>query len=136
MTRGSEKNHETRGAKTTRGKFREIAIGSLAESPLNPRKRYEKDKINELAESISSVGIIEPLVVRVNGSPDSRDQDSRGMRSAPSVWGRPRASRCSQYTPIRTGDGGISVTIQRRSRGDPGRGQRSRVGRTAVFSQG
>jgi hypothetical protein len=45
------------------GLFDVVAIVRLRESPLNPRRHYDQKKIEELAESIKSVGIIEPIVV-------------------------------------------------------------------------
>ncbi|HWP59554.1 MAG TPA: ParB/RepB/Spo0J family partition protein [Candidatus Acidoferrales bacterium] len=44
--------------------FRTINLLHVAESKLNPRKHYDEEKIKELADSIKSVGVIEPLVVR------------------------------------------------------------------------
>ena len=39
-------------------------ILDVVPSPLNPRKTFDKERLQELAESIKSKGIIEPLVVR------------------------------------------------------------------------
>jgi len=50
-------------------KFITVGIYTLVESKLNPRRQYNADRIKELAESITSVGMIEPLVVRLNGQP-------------------------------------------------------------------
>lgn len=44
--------------------FQEIAVERLMASPLNPRKHFDEAKLQELAQSIAGVGIIEPLVVR------------------------------------------------------------------------
>jgi ParB/RepB/Spo0J family partition protein len=49
-------------------RFETVALAALKESPLNPRKNYDPKKIEELAESIKSVGIIEPIVVRATDS--------------------------------------------------------------------
>lgn len=49
--------------------FKEVPVAELRECPLNPRTRYDEKKIAELADSIKSVGVIEPLVVRPNGPP-------------------------------------------------------------------
>jgi len=47
---------------TALGELRPIL--ELVPSPLNPRKTFDKAKLEELAASITSKGIIEPLVVR------------------------------------------------------------------------
>lgn len=47
-------------------------IAWLVPSPTNPRKRFPDASINELAASIESVGIIEPLVVRQGSSVSDR----------------------------------------------------------------
>lgn len=40
-----------------------VAIELISENPYNPRKRFDEEKLAELAESIKEVGIIQPLVV-------------------------------------------------------------------------
>jgi ParB family chromosome partitioning protein len=42
----------------------EIPIDKLFPNPKQPRSVFEEEKLNELAESIKSVGIIEPVVVQ------------------------------------------------------------------------
>ncbi len=42
-----------------------IPIVELKPSPTNPRKHFDPDKLRELAASLTAVGVIEPLVVRV-----------------------------------------------------------------------
>src|SRR5947209_7876135 len=49
-------------------KIRQISIDSITPSPLQPRKEFPADSLQELVESIRQHGIIQPLVVRaVNG---------------------------------------------------------------------
>ena len=43
---------------------RPISIGQLQESPTNPRKTFSEEKLRELAESIRSMGLIQPIIVR------------------------------------------------------------------------
>jgi len=43
---------------------RPIPIGQLQESPTNPRKSFSEEKLRELAESIRSLGLIQPIIVR------------------------------------------------------------------------
>lgn len=45
-----------------------ISIDQIVPSPLQPRKRFNEEHLGELAESIRSKGLIQPLIVRsVNG---------------------------------------------------------------------
>lgn len=46
--------------------FELIDINRLAPSPTNPRKRFDEQRIAELADSIRQHGILEPLIVRGN----------------------------------------------------------------------
>lgn len=45
----------------------EIAVGDIKPNPLQPRKVFDEDKLEELAESIKEHGVIQPLIVRKNG---------------------------------------------------------------------
>lgn len=41
-----------------------IAIKDIKANPNQPRKHFDKDALNELSESIQSVGVLQPLIVR------------------------------------------------------------------------
>lgn len=41
----------------------QLPIDSISPNPLNPRKRFDEEKLEELAESIKQVGILQPLIV-------------------------------------------------------------------------
>lgn len=41
-----------------------VPLDELSPSPLNPRKRYDGDRLRELAESVRQFGVLEPLIVR------------------------------------------------------------------------
>jgi ParB family transcriptional regulator, chromosome partitioning protein len=45
-------------------KVHQVGLASIVPSPLQPRKNFERDALNELVESIRQHGIIQPLVVR------------------------------------------------------------------------
>jgi len=45
-------------------KFSEIDIRNISSNPLQPRRKFKKESINELAISIKSQGIIQPITVR------------------------------------------------------------------------
>jgi len=46
----------------------EIEISKVAPNPEQPRKHFEESHIEELAESISTFGIIQPLIVKKQGN--------------------------------------------------------------------
>jgi len=49
--------------------YLELPIGKIEPNPYQPRKEFEKSQLVDLAESIQSEGLIQPIVVReVNGS--------------------------------------------------------------------
>ena len=41
-----------------------LKLASIVESTFNPRKHYDTHKLNELAESINSTGVLQPILVR------------------------------------------------------------------------
>ncbi len=48
----------------TQGELRALAIGSISAGKYQPRRRFDEDLLQELAESIKSQGVIEPIIVR------------------------------------------------------------------------
>jgi len=46
----------------------QISVGSIVPSPLQPRKDFERDALQELIDSIRQHGIIQPLIVRQAGA--------------------------------------------------------------------
>lgn len=49
------------------GEQRMVPISEVKSSPLNPRKDFRDDELAELAESIRTKGLVQPIVVRPNG---------------------------------------------------------------------
>ncbi len=49
------------------GEQRVVSIAEVKSSPLNPRKDFRDDELAELAESIRTKGLVQPIVVRPNG---------------------------------------------------------------------
>ncbi|AGK59624.1 parB-like partition protein [Hyphomicrobium denitrificans 1NES1] len=49
------------------GEQRMVSIAEIKSSPLNPRKDFRDDELAELAESIRTKGLVQPIVVRPNG---------------------------------------------------------------------
>lgn len=51
------------------GEFRVVLIESLFPSPTQPRTHFDDDALNEMAESIKAVGVMQPLIVRKGVAP-------------------------------------------------------------------
>jgi ParB family chromosome partitioning protein len=49
------------------GEQRMVSIAEVKSSPLNPRKDFRDDELMELAESIRTKGLVQPIVVRPDG---------------------------------------------------------------------
>ena len=49
------------------GEQRMVSIAEVKSSPLNPRKDFREDELAELAESIRTKGLVQPIVVRPDG---------------------------------------------------------------------
>ncbi|MBQ3761356.1 MAG: ParB/RepB/Spo0J family partition protein [Clostridia bacterium] len=47
---------------------REISLNDIDINPDQPRRDFDEESLKELAESISGVGVIQPIVVKQNGS--------------------------------------------------------------------
>jgi ParB family transcriptional regulator, chromosome partitioning protein len=67
-----------------------VAIDAIDPNPLQPRRTFQPDKLQELAQSITHNGIVQPLVVR---RADSRYQLIAGER-------RLRAARLANLTEV------------------------------------
>ncbi len=49
---------------SVRHDFREVPVDALQESPTNPRRSFDETKLQELAQSLRSQGVLVPLIVR------------------------------------------------------------------------
>jgi len=47
--------------------YQEIAVSAIAPNPRQPRRTFDEDALEELAESIRQVGLLQPVVVRAAG---------------------------------------------------------------------
>ncbi len=67
---------------TTAKNFSEttISIAKLRPSPLQPRRVFDKSSINELAESIKSKGLIQPILVRPSNTNEGEYEIIAGER--------------------------------------------------------
>ena len=53
------------------GEVRRLAVGSIVPNPLQPRRVFADEELEELSVSIQENGLLQPLVVRPSpGSPD------------------------------------------------------------------
>lgn len=52
---------------STQPAFRLVPLECIRRSPTNPRQTFDQEKLKELADSIRSVGILQPLLVRPMG---------------------------------------------------------------------
>ena len=59
---------------------REVPIEHLTPNPLQPRRRFDDAELDALADSIRSVGILQPLVVRRHGQHGDRYEIVAGER--------------------------------------------------------
>jgi len=70
-----------------------ISIAKLRPSPLQPRRVFDKNSINELAESIKSKGLIQPILVRPSNTNEGEYEIIAGERR----W---RAAQAAQLHKI------------------------------------
>jgi len=54
-------------AEVAGARFEEIAITAITPNPRQPRRGFDEDTLDELAESIKQVGLLQPVVVRAAG---------------------------------------------------------------------
>lgn len=62
-----------------------VTIDNIAKNPYQPRNIFKQKEIKELAESIKSYGIIQPLVVRVKGNSYELIAGERRLRACKSL---------------------------------------------------
>src|SRR5690625_3297291 len=47
--------------------YAEIPVGKIDQNPFQPRREFDAEQLRELAESIRSEGLLQPIVVRKSG---------------------------------------------------------------------
>src|SRR5699024_1581806 len=67
--RGLDAIFESEGAKfgDGAGKMEEISISLITPNPKQPRADFDEDALEELADSIRTLGLIQPITVRKDG---------------------------------------------------------------------
>lgn len=73
------------------GATREVPVGKIQPSHWQPRQHFDKDKLQELAQSIEQNGLIQPLVVRKNGDAYELIAGERRFRALRDILGRKTA---------------------------------------------
>lgn len=63
-------------------KFKIVPLDAIAPNPLQPRRFFDEENLLELAESFKSNGIIQPLIVKKNGSGYTIIAGERRFRAA------------------------------------------------------
>ena len=58
---------EAHSAEVSGAHYREIPVSAITPNPRQPRRTFDEDALEELAESIRQVGLLQPVVVRAAG---------------------------------------------------------------------
>jgi ParB/RepB/Spo0J family partition protein len=74
--------------------FEELAVGSCVPSPTNPRKSFDQAELAELVDSITEMGVLEPILVRPTAA------DSYEIIAGERRWRAARAAGLSTIPSI------------------------------------
>jgi ParB family chromosome partitioning protein len=67
------------------GAATQVAVERIDQNPFQPRKAFDDDELNSLSESIRTVGILQPLVVRPAGDRFQLVAGERRLRAAQAI---------------------------------------------------
>jgi len=70
------------GDESTKPSYPVLALDRIAPNPLQPRQSFEDDSLSELAESLRANGLLQPLVVKKNGTAYTIIAGERRFRAA------------------------------------------------------
>jgi ParB family transcriptional regulator, chromosome partitioning protein len=56
------------GSSNAEGELRTLAVASISAGRFQPRRNFDEDLLLELAESIKSQGVIEPIIMPARGA--------------------------------------------------------------------
>ena len=71
------------GAQQEAGKDAEtLAVDAIVPNPHQPRKYFSEESIDELAESIQAVGVLQPLLIKKDGDTNLLIAGERRLRAA------------------------------------------------------
>jgi len=115
------------------GKPREISVEDIDRNPFQTRMRMDEEQLAELAASITSNGVVQPILVRpqANGRFQLIAGERRWQASKLATVGELASGR-SDRTHARRGRSGREADRARRTHGGPSRGR----GRNAVGQLG
>jgi ParB family transcriptional regulator, chromosome partitioning protein len=85
-----------------------IPVDSIAPNPLQPRRRFREEGLQELAESLKEHGIVQPIIVRPEGTGYEllvgerrwRAAQMAGIRSIPAVIREAEPSECLEIALV------------------------------------
>lgn len=83
-----------------------LRLDEIADNPMNPRQTFDEIEDDRLAESIASVGVLQPLLVTAEESPDGRplwrvDVGGRRLRALRALAARGRWNPEAHNVPAR-----------------------------------
>jgi len=85
-----------------------IPIDSISPNPMQPRRRFNEESLEELADSLKEHGLVQPIIVRPSGTGYEilvgerrwRAAQMAGARSIPAVIREAEASECLQIALV------------------------------------
>ena len=78
----ARQTEEQRGGEARLGSTLTVRLDAIDPNPSQPRKEFAQEELQELAESIRKVGIIQPLTLRRNGDRYQLISGERRLRAA------------------------------------------------------
>jgi len=91
----------------------EIAVKDIAPNPYQPRQTFDKEKLQELADSIKEFGVVQPLVVRKKGKTYEVAAGERRLRAAIIAGIKKVPAVISDYDDIKMMEIALIENIQR-----------------------
>ena len=93
--------------------YRELSIDEIDPNPDQPRKRFTERELQELAETIKSIGLIEPVVVRPRGDRYQLISGERRWRACRMAGYKKIPAVLKQVNDLQALEMGIVENIQR-----------------------
>ena len=98
----------------THSAYSEIAIEQIEANPNQPRKLFEEKELDELAETIKSMGLIEPVVLRSLGKEKYQlIAGERRLRAAQKAGFKKVPAVCKEVDDLKALEMGLIENIQR-----------------------
>ena len=85
-----------------------IPVDSISPNPLQPRKKFKEESLEELAESLKEHGVVQPVIVRPSGTGYEllvgerrwRAAQMAGIKAIPAVIREAEASQCLEVALV------------------------------------